>query len=291
MGQNQQTPKDNFDDLWKPDNNLQSLSTNYNHTLAFIQTELAFYKKEREYSRLGSKIIKLLTLIIIVVATSLPLFNSLSGLDDKEKLTRATWGYVLLSIAGSLFLCDKYLGFTSKWIRLKSAELNFSIARSNFIQDWIIFLATVNGQFTKELYIEGQKKISDFREKIDEIKKNEAQDWLKDYQQTMTDLSGKIDKMNQQAATDQQALIDQQKTSALIIKITNTQKFDLVKIKLDNEKVREVEKISEVLIENLAPKRYSLNVIGISAEKEHSFDKIIEISSKAALTESVTIPE
>ena len=280
-----------FEDLWNPDNNLEALRNNYLHTENFIKADLAFYRKEREASRLYSKIVKFLTIGIICVATCLPLLNFRADTTDAEKLDRATWCYVLLSVAGSLFLLDKYLGFTTKWIRLKTTELNLSIALSDFIQDWIIFLATVNGQFTKELYVEGQQKISALRKKVDDIKKLETQDWLKEYQQSMIELSGKVDKMSQQAATDLQTVTEQQKKGSLILKIANAQKFDTIKLKLDDVAVKDISKRNESLIENLVPKHYSLLVTGTLNKKETSFDKIIEITAKNTTTETITIPE
>jgi hypothetical protein len=190
-----------------------------------------------------------------------------------------------------LFLVDKYFGFTTKWIRLKTTEQNLSATMSDFRKDFILFLATVNGQFTRELYVQAQQKISAFRKKVDTIKTTEVMDWLKEYQQSMVDLSAKIDKSNAEAAAIIQKISQDGETGSLILKVSNAQHFDGIQISVDDLVVKKVIKINESLIRNLAPRLHSLQVTATLDNKTFLFDKIFEIKPKTTETLSVTLPE
>ena len=108
-----------------------------------IHDELNWYYRKKSGRSVTSRALRFSAVILSVFGGLVPVLVSLFGsrprwhwLDAFADLRFGQLGYLLLAIAGGLFLLDKYFGYSTGWMRYIVAMQAIEKAREAFRLDW-----------------------------------------------------------------------------------------------------------------------------------------------------------
>ena len=114
--------------------------------------------------------------MLVIAGGICPLVDGIGGLDFGR------FGYVLLALAGGLFILDKSFGFSSSWMRFTSAEMELRQALDAFKVDWLAVMCLGHDPARPEeparRYFELARS---FVETAHGIVKKETELWIKEF--------------------------------------------------------------------------------------------------------------
>jgi len=109
--------------------------------------------------------------------------------SGEEKMGFVNYGYVAFSLAASLFLLDKYFGYSTGWMRFMLAEVEIRKVISKKKNEWIYYQITYKG---KELNDEQIREILDFNndlyESVNSLEVAETKEWINEFKSTYQSL-------------------------------------------------------------------------------------------------------
>ena len=98
---------------------------------AIAQGFIRWYDMKSKPRRTVSRVLRFLSITLVVFGGICPLVDGFAEFDFGRV------GYVLLALAGGLFILDKSFGFSNSWMRFTSAEMELREALDAFRVDWL----------------------------------------------------------------------------------------------------------------------------------------------------------
>ncbi len=229
----------------------QIIEAKVNEVVKMVEGKVAYYNYAKGKQKYWSKRIRLFSIILIGLGGICPLVGKVSF--GESIVDFSNYGYISIALAGTLLFLDKFFGFSSAWIRFMTTSMEIESQTSVFRQKMEIELFKLKSGMapdTPDKQLELLLMVKDFTLQIDELVKQETQNWAVEFQSNIAELmkmaSSKMESMNPGC-----------------VKVTIKSSLDPQKmtIKLDGIE-KDTPRGNEVLIEHVSPGSHTVIVSG-----------------------------
>jgi hypothetical protein len=158
----------------------KALAAIYSHAENTSKAKCIWYWKSIESKRFASLAVRLVTLILLIVGTVLPI---LAALSDKTqwRLQCTQAGVVVLAIAGLLQVADRVFGWSSGWLRYITTATAMEDLTRKFELDWAIYILDKGSKIgdgdTKPLFDLAKR----FEDDISKLQSDETEKWATEF--------------------------------------------------------------------------------------------------------------
>jgi hypothetical protein len=141
-----------------------------------------WYITHKQYYSVISKILRVFAIFLVLIGGLYPILLSIDlGLPDN-----AQYGYIAFAIAAACLSLDKFMGFSSSWIRYMKTALDLQKALAEFQADWVLMWAEVKND---SLDFKQQKKLlcrlKQFQTEIYTEIEHELQMWVNEFHKNL----------------------------------------------------------------------------------------------------------
>lgn len=144
-----------------------------------------WYIRKKKFKSIGSRVLRVLTILLTCIGG---LFPILQGIDLPDILN-AQYGYIALAIAATCMALDKFMGFSSSWMRYMTTSFTLQKDLAEFQTDWILMWSEVKSDTpTSAQYQKILRRIKTFRLKILTEIEQEIQLWTSEFQSNLAQL-------------------------------------------------------------------------------------------------------
>ncbi|RKZ76520.1 MAG: hypothetical protein DRR19_28575 [Candidatus Parabeggiatoa sp. nov. 1] len=144
-----------------------------------------WYIKRKQYQSVMSKMLRLFAILLVLIGGLHPILLSL----DLGLPKNAQYGYIAFAIAAACLSLDKFMGFSSSWIRYIKTAFDLQKALAEFQTDWVLMWAEVKND---SLDSKQQKKllcrIKVFQTEIYTEIEHEFKMWASEFQNSLVQL-------------------------------------------------------------------------------------------------------
>jgi len=257
---------------WNKEKSQESLDALYHWAVQTATNHIEWYDRKKKPRRIWSQALRFLSIIFAAIGALCPLIDATGILgspsDTQNRLILAQWGYVFLALAASIVGFDYYFGHSSGWMRFIVTQISIERALKEFQYDWLILkVQQENNPSNTPIFVQRAK---DFTLQIENIIKQETDAWVTEFQTNISQLE-KVLKTE----------IEARKPGSIKVTVKNCADFDKISIRLNDNLVRELDGVSEGIINTISPGRYEITVIGIKDGKETKASKVVEVQAGA----------
>lgn len=150
-----------------------SLDEIYEGRVAFAQGHATWYRLKKRSRQITAIALRMVATVLVVAGGLCPLAAQ-AGVKDLEK-----WGYVLIGLAGGIFLFDKSLGYSAAWLRYMLAASRIEAELESFKLRWVA-LSERTENATKRRP-QALALAESFSKSVSDIVLEETRTWQRDY--------------------------------------------------------------------------------------------------------------
>ena len=144
-----------------------------------------WYIKRKQIKSIGSKILRIGAILFILIGAMLPILKGIDWLQLED----CHYGYIALALAGTCIVIDKFMGFSSSWMRYMTTGISLQKALIDFQTDWMLMWAEVTDNTpTVEQQRRLLQRIKSFRLKIITEIERETQLWTNEFQSNLSQM-------------------------------------------------------------------------------------------------------
>jgi len=142
-----------------------------------------WYIKRKQYQCVMSKILRFFAILLVLIGGLYPILLSI---DELGLPKNAQYGYIAFAIAAACLSLDKFMGFSSSWVRYMQTAFYLQKALAEFQADWVLMWAEVKND---SLDFKQQKKLlcrlKAFHTEIHAEIEHELQMWVNEFQKSL----------------------------------------------------------------------------------------------------------
>ena len=120
---------------WSTEQRSASLSRVFEHAVRLAANAERWYAQKRRPKRQWGRVLRVGAIVLGAVAAVLPILAEISA-DDGRPSIAPGWAAVALACAAALVALDRYLGFSTAWMRFMKAEMQITRLRHGFEYAW-----------------------------------------------------------------------------------------------------------------------------------------------------------
>ena len=258
-------PETNSFPDWEHENQPESLRQIYLWTIQNAESQIGWYEKKKNPLKFASKLIRFFSILFAGIGALCPLIDATKVFGN---LILSQWGYVFLALAAGIAGFDYYFGYSSGWMRKIVTQISLERVLKEFQYDWAILQANAvkpSPDFNPLAFLNLAK---DFTSRVENLVKDETDDWVAEFQTNITHLE-KVLKTETEV----------RKQGSIKISVKNAAEFEKVDIFLNHNLVKQLDGVSEGIINHLASGRYEIMVIGKKDGKETKVNKVVELQT------------
>ncbi|MGB3465520.1 MAG: SLATT domain-containing protein [Cyclobacteriaceae bacterium] len=159
---------------------FEELATHFENTKKKAEGILFWYSRKRKSFRTFSQLIRLVTVIMAGIGGVMPLIEL--AFPGVRSINFVNFGYVAFSLAASLFLLDRFFGFSSGWMRFMLAEIRIRNILSQKENSWVLYqLRYKDSEVTQEVADEMVEFINELSESVNLLTLNETNEWINEF--------------------------------------------------------------------------------------------------------------
>lgn len=257
---------------WRTEEPERSLDDWFRWLSGKSQKQIQWYEDRRRPQKWKSQSIRWVALTLAGAGALCPL---LAPLDILQDLPLAELGYILLALGGMALTFDRMYGFSSSWLRYARTQLNLEIAQQEFLLDWALL------QTRKASPTEAVKLMKSFSSRFTGIQKQETDAWITEFRNNLSEIEEKLKTSR-----------EERKPGGIKLKVHNARDFSKVDVLLNNEPRKEMEGISETLIDLVPPGHHELLLIGTDATgREHRETRVAAVAADTTTAIDIHIPQ
>ena len=258
-------PETNSFPTWEHEKPPESLHKIYLWTIQNAESQIEWYEKKKNPLKLASKLIRFLSILLAGIGALCPLIDATKVFGN---LILSQWGYVFLALAAGIAGFDYYFGYSSGWMRKIVTQISLERVLKEFQYDWAILQANAvksSSDFNPLAFLNLAK---DFTSRIENLVKDETDAWVAEFQTNITQLE-KVLKTETEV----------RKQGSIKISVKNAAEFEKVDVFLNDNFVKQLEGVSEGIINNIASGRYEIMIIGKRDGKETKASRVVEVQA------------
>lgn len=230
---------------------------------------ISWYIKNKRTKANGSRILRISAILLILLGAVSPILQATDWLPFKD----CQYGYIAFAIAATCIALDKFLGFSTSWMRYMTTAIKLQKALAEFQADWVLLWAEVSDNTpTVEQQRKILQRIKEFRLKIFTEIEQETQIWTNEFQSNLTQLDSVA---NSKQESRQPGILD--------LKVTNGHLAELgLTVLIDGITVAHTRQ-ERVQIGHIFPGQHEVMVHGIADGKELRTSSVINMTAGATV--------
>lgn len=161
---------------------------------------IAWYLRRKRWPAFLSRTTRHLAVLLFVFGSLMPLLGSLelSWVPSQAKIGVAyagNLGYVLLAFAGALVIADRFLGFSTTWMRFMTTQMAMQRELEGFQLQWMLWhLQNTEAPLSADAVNKAIALLVGLQNKVANLVDQEFQTWLTQFQQELAALQVAMDK-------------------------------------------------------------------------------------------------
>ncbi len=252
---------------WKHETPPESLRQIYLWTIQNAESQIEWYEKKKNPLKFGSKLIRFLSILLGGIGALCPLIDATKVFDPT---VLSQWGYVFLALAAGVAGFDYYFGYSSGWMRKIVTQISLERVLKEFQYDWAILQSNAANNPPDSNPLAFLNLAKTFTSRVENLVKDETDAWVAEFQTNIKQLE-KVLKTE----------TDARKQGSIKISVKNAPDFEKVEIYLNDNLVKQLDGVSEGIINNITCGRYEIMVVGKKDGKETKANKVIEVQAGA----------
>lgn len=121
---------------WNSDDVTGSLEGLFQFVNGRVKDAIDWYLKSKRSKKRWAILLRVISILLVFAAALLPILSQVI-LDKKgEQIIMPAWASVALVLAGLFVALDRFLGYSSSWIRYISTELRLQTLLDKFQVEW-----------------------------------------------------------------------------------------------------------------------------------------------------------
>ncbi len=168
----------------------KKLNESYDDFCNYVEEKIAWYQVNARKKRFASQLSRRGAIFLVIIAGIIPFIQNLTfqeyifGVLHVDKL--ATWGYVLLALAGGINLMDRYTGASSGYLRYIATQLEIERLYSEFQLNYHF-----QSHGTEPNGDEAALKnlILECKDRVDNEIKTETDSWINEFKTSQSELN------------------------------------------------------------------------------------------------------
>ena len=275
---------------WKPADREAALASLFDHVRKDALEVVNWYAKAKRPKRRAAIVARLLAITAAGIAALLPL---LDGIVDPTTAWSSLWVSLALAIGAGLIAFDRYLGWSTGWIRYIKSELQVRDTLEIFELEWQADRATWQGEVPSvEQVARLLSATKAFVGRINAVVQEETNAWAEEFMGALQQIEDALKARDAEAkarevAGKAEAVAD--KPGALNLEITNgEQSANGWKLQIDDgpESQRSGKTAA---VANLSPGSHAVRVRGSIGGKDVVAERVVDIAANTALPLSMTL--
>ncbi len=150
-------------------------------------SSIEWYQRKRGKKRLGSILTRTSAIALAGIGAICPLIEAALG----KEWNLGNWGYVLIALAGLVFWVDRFLGFSTGWMRYIMAEMTLQRNLKQFQFQWTALQLDLSVTDKLPKLIELSNK---FVDQVDAIVIDETTAWVSEFQSNLSQIEKMVEK-------------------------------------------------------------------------------------------------
>jgi len=144
-----------------------------------------WYIKRKQIKSIGSKILRIGAILFVLIGAMLPILRGI----DWFQLQDCHYGYIALALAGTCIVIDKFMGFSSSWMRYMTTAISLQKALIDFQTDWMLIWSEITDDVpTADQQHKLLQRIKGFRLKIITEIERETHLWTNEFQSNLSQM-------------------------------------------------------------------------------------------------------
>lgn len=184
---------------WSEGKRSESLQQLYQHTFNQAQHSIRWYTKNASNRKWWAIRTRFLSLFFLGLGTILPILIDMELVGFTTD-TKASWATLSLAIGTGILAYDRYMAYSTSWMRFIRTELYLKGVMRAFQYDWQTVLISFEG---KEPTIEDAKKALllslNLRQEFSRAILDETESWIKEFQDNLSFLDDNFKSLMEQA--------------------------------------------------------------------------------------------
>ena len=253
---------------------MATLQELYNTIISEANVKAQWYADKKRPISFASRAIRLWSILLVGLGGLFPLVGAASG-SDILGYDVTNWGYIAIAMAGTLILLDRFFGYSSAWVRYLTTEMEIRRQIKEFEMKWNIEnygldLQNIDPPKAKELL----KMLMDFSSFVDEMVKQETQNWATEFQTNIAELQKIIN-----------TKLETTNSGAIKVIGSNLQTYSSLKVKIDSLSFVEMT-APTFLLRGVAPGYHLITICGeVHGTRVEAADTVTVESGKMAAIE------
>jgi hypothetical protein len=257
---------------------MATLQELYNNIVSEAIAQAQWYADKKRPISKASRTIRLCSILLVGLGGLFPLIgaateSNICGYDVTN------WGYITIALAGTLIFLDRFFGFSSAWIRYITTEMEIRKQVKEFEMKWRIEnygldLQNIDPPKAKELL----KMLMDFSLLIDEMVKQETNNWATEFQTNIAELQKTIN-----------AKVETTTSGAIKVIGNNLQSYKSLRVKIDSLSFVEMT-APTFLLRGVSPGYHLITIRGDANGKEVEVADTVTVEPGKLATIEIKMP-
>lgn len=169
---------------WSPEHRAESLSHVFGHAVGLATAAEEWYAGKRRPKRRWGRVLRVGAIVLGAAAAVLPILAQISSNDDRPSIAPG-WAAVALASAAALVALDRYLGFSTAWMRFMTAELQITRLRHDFEYAWQVGRVGAPASPSDDEVAALLARARDFVLAVDDVMADEIAAWVAEFRTSL----------------------------------------------------------------------------------------------------------
>lgn len=152
------------------------------------QLAIHWYLSKKRSKKIGAQFLRLFAIVAAAFAGLIPLLAQIAPYNHIPQIAPA-WASVALVLAATAVGLDRFFGFSSAWMRFLVTEMQIRSALHDFLFDWEFHRVRLEGTTPDRENVQAMiQRCKEFLGQINDILKNEMDEWVKEFRQNLAEI-------------------------------------------------------------------------------------------------------
>jgi hypothetical protein len=157
------------------------------------QRTIKWYLAGKRPKKQLAQSLRILAILSVAAAGVFPLLAQALSSDSNSRV-QPVWAPILLAFAGMCVGLDRYMGYSTAWVRFIRTEQQITRDLAQFQLEWQQEKSTwKDGKPEKEAVERALKKLLEFRNKISSYVIDETNEWIKEFQGALKSIEATVE--------------------------------------------------------------------------------------------------
>jgi conflict system pore-forming effector with SLATT domain len=170
---------------WEPEKVADSLQRVLAYAVGQAEEAISWYQREKPPKWQAARWLRVAAILSAAIAGTIPILAQIYTTNGVPDFAPA-WASVMLALAGTLVLLDRFFGFSTAWMRFVITEMRIRKALDDFQFDWELERAAwKSGRPNDEQLQRMLGRAKTFVAELNTLVESETALWVEEFQSTL----------------------------------------------------------------------------------------------------------